>query len=692
MKRKDRYFVSIPPNVKLGMKLWGWKIGLRLSDDWNKTVEGETDEYLRQYMFECSSERSKSIVEFKFVLERADGTIIAWETGENHRKETVGDISVGYPVFDGSDAYPRVAGVAIPVFSLRSESDWGIGEYRDLIGFIEWSARSGLRVVQTLPINETTYGRDIADSYPYNPISVHALNPMYLSVCQMNEGVDIERYMAKGEELNKRKKIAYKEVCSLKWEAFDEIWKNIGRKIVWRADFKKWKKNQTWLSDYCLWCEKRDGGRWESDFYVWIQKACHEQMSAVSRRARELGVLLKGDLPIGVSPLGVEVERHPELFKTQLSAGAPPDYFSERGQNWGFPTYNWDEMKKDGYAWWKERLAAMGAYFDALRIDHILGFFRIWSIARDKRWGLQGYFDKALGYRYEEIRSKGLNRTFEELTTPYVTEAARGERKKNHAESAEDNSEWERSQVLFIQEEKDGEIYLHPRIADDKNAAVEMLSDVEKANYHAMCADYFYVRNDALWREEAIEKLKHLIGMTHMLVCGEDLGMLPMCVPDVMRQLHLLSLEIVTMPKQYGREFDDLSVVPYESVLTTTTHDMAPMRLWWESEGTDNGQSVRYYQEVAGMSGNAPKVYTTEVARNVVERHMKSGAMMVILPLQDYMAMDNGTRTDDAADERINVPDNPKNAWNYRIEENFEKGKEQLGILIKNLVTQAGRQ
>lgn len=686
---KDKYVVTIPPNVKLGIKLWGWKVGLRLDVDWEKTRDGVADERLQSYVFETEPLHD---VEFKFVLERQDGRLIAWETGENHRKTTESEVAVGFPVFEGSDAYPRIAGVSIPVFSLRSKNDWGIGEYRDLTEMVEWAAKSGLRVVQTLPINETTYGRDLSDSYPYNPISVHALNPMYLCVEQMSEGVDIERYKKIGQDLNERKEIAYQEVCTLKWDALDAIWQQIGKKIVKSVAFQRWKETQRgWLSEYCRWCQKRDDNRWPADFYAWIQKSCQEQMADATKNARRLGVLLKGDLPIGVSPHGVEVCSRPELFKTHLSAGAPPDYFSERGQNWGFPTYDWDEMKKDGYAWWKERLEAMSEYFDALRIDHILGFFRIWSIARDKKWGLQGYFDKAKGFRYEELRSRGLNRSFEELTQPYVSETARIERKKTHLETNDDFAEWERSQVLFVQEKKGKEIILHPRVSDDRNVATEMLTDEERATYHALCADYFYVRNDSLWRSEALEKLSYLMRMTHMLVCGEDLGMLPLCVPEVMRQLHLLSLEIATMPKQYGREFDDLSLVPYESVLTTTTHDMAPMRLWWETEGREKGQSERYFSMVAGMSGANWKDYTPVVARNVICRHMESGAMMVILPLQDYMAMEIATRTDDPHGERINVPDNPNNAWNYRIDKNFEKGKERLGNDILALVTRAGR-
>ncbi len=707
---RQKFSVAVPPNVKLGIKLWNWRIALRGSWDWSTSIQGSVDRSLSHFTF--TSDIPDDTFEYKFVIEDESAHILAWETGVNHIVQSRGKsdlLRVDFPVFQGDKAYPKVAGVSVPLFSLRGPDSWGIGEYPDLVRFIRWSASAGMRVVQLLPINDTTYTRTISDSYPYNPVSVHALNPLYLSLGLLFSTFKIQlentqhacwdSFRKKGAELNRLSQIDYSSVCELKWSAFEFLWQLVYENVASDKKFVQWQEeNKSWLPDYCDYCSLRDKETYAANmddyglFTAWIQYQCHLQMCEAAQEARNQGVLLKGDLPIGVSPVSVEVKTHPTLFKTHLSAGAPPDYFSERGQNWGFPTYDWDNMRAQDFAWWQERLSALDVYFDALRIDHILGFFRIWSIPSGKHWGLEGYFDKARGYSVEELHALGLGYSLHLLTHPYVTVHSEQEHRKKHPKEKHDDYQlWHQAQVLFVKEVKGEEIILHPRIAPDKNVALHLLTPPQQQIYLNLCDDYFYHRNDNLWRMEALGKLGPLLSMTHMLTCGEDLGMLPLCVPDVMRSLHLLSLEIATMPKQVGKEFDDLSCVPYESVLTTTTHDMAPMRLWWQTDGQCEGKAQRYYNEVVRLQGQAPQNYTSDVARQVVSSHLRSGAMMVIFPLQDLFALIPQLSTLDPFTERINVPDDPHNAWNYRVTNAFSTSETVLAKLLRGLLAQSGR-
>ena len=142
--------------------------------------------------------------------------------------------------------------------------------------------------------------------------------------------------------------------------------------------------------------------------YYFIQFHLHLQLLEATNYARANGVVLKGDIPIGISRNSVEAWTEPHYFNLNGQAGAPPDDFSVNGQNWGFPTYNWEVMEQDDYSWWMKRFRKMSEYFDAYRIDHILGFFRIWEIPMHAVHGLLGQFVPSLPMSREEIESYGL--------------------------------------------------------------------------------------------------------------------------------------------------------------------------------------------------------------------------------------------------------------------------------------------
>ena len=227
-----------------------------------------------------------------------------------------------------------------------------------------------------------------------------------------------------------------------------------------------------------------------------------------------------------------EAHFHPELFNLDSSAGAPPDFFSADGQNWGFPTYNRTSMERDDYAWRKSRLRKMSRFFDAFRIDHVLGFFRIWEIPAQYSSGLMGHFNPDLPYSREEIEALGL---------PLDT-------------------------GLFLDDPRHPGMYV-PIITADLSG----LADWQKENFCRLHDDFFFHRHDEFWRVNAEKKIPELLGATGMLACAEDLGMVPDCVPGVMDHWKMLSLEMACMEK--GRPW------PYLSVCATSSHDMSTLRM-----------------------------------------------------------------------------------------------------------------
>ena len=428
----------------------------------------------------------------------------------------------------------RGAGTAVPVFSLRSERDFGIGEFQDLHSLIDWAASTGQCIIQLLPVNDTTRKGEWLDSYPYSPISSFALHPLYMHLQSL--GIkETAAFKKEQKALNSLSEVDYPAVFKAKMKYIRKAFQSRGEKDMESAAFKKFaKENEFWLEEYALFCAKRDS--LEKEYYYWMQYHLDKQFAAEARYARSKGVSLKGDLPIGVSADSADAYWHPELFNLDSTAGAPPDFFSKDGQNWGFPTYNWEEMEKDNYAWWKARLKKMSEYFDAFRIDHILGFFRIWEIPAECRSGLDGHFNPALPYSAEEI---------------YFAQLPR--------------------EGLFHEDPRHPGMY-QPYITP----ASQSLPQWQQERFGAMYNDFFYHRHDDFWRRNAEKKLPELLSASGMLACGEDLGMVPDCVSGVMDHEKILSLKMRGMESEGG--WKELSVC------ATSSHDMETLRMQCESD------------------------------------------------------------------------------------------------------------
>lgn len=688
-------------------------------------------------------------LEYKYLLvDATTHTIAEWEGGENHSIAFADDSTlnvVNDENFRRNSTPWKAAGVAIPVFSLRSKKSFGVGEFDDLRLMIDWAAETGQRMIQTLPVNDTILHRNNRDSYPYNAVSVYALHPLYLNPYRAGKLKNDDQrkyYEQQRKALNSLPIVAYQEVMELKWAYLSELYEQEGTAVFRKKDFKQFfDSNKEWLVPYAAFSYLRDlygtpdTQKWDTHqsysqpaiedmcaatsevypkiaFYYFLQYHLHKQLSEVHAYAQSKKVALKGDIPIGVSPQSVDVWVEPELFNLHVQAGAPPDDFSATGQNWGFPTYNWELMAKDGFNWWKKRFAKMADYFDAYRIDHILGFFRIWEIPSTDVWGLKGYFNPALPYSVDEIRYKGIDWDEQRLTKPYITDellqnifgnSANAIKEqfllKNSDETlyfrpefdtqrkikryfAASNSESENNSVilrdglyslhceqLFIADEKKPGYY-HPRISMCEAYSFRSLNSEQQQRLRELHDDYFYRRHNDFWKENAYAKLPALLSATGMLVCGEDLGMVPDSVPEVMKSLEILSLEIQRMPKKYGQQFGLPADAPYLSVVTTSTHDMTPLRAWWKE---NSALTQRFYNDVLQREGAAPEKCEADIAKAIVKQHLESGAMWVILPWQDWIAMDEKLWREKEEDERINVPDNPRNFWCYRMHIGLEE-------------------
>lgn len=708
-----------------------------------------------------------SHLEFKFVAFRNAKNELLWENSMN-RTVDLPEMKAGELVsYELDQAFfalynRKLAGTQVPVFSLRTRKSAGIGDFGDLKTMIDFVASTGQKVLQLLPINDTTITHTWTDSYPYSCISVFAIHPQYADLHALPELKDAKA-RAEAEktraELNALDKIDYEKVNDFKINYLRQIFNQEGGKMMKTAEYKAFFQDaELWLVPYAQYSYLRDKNgtadfnQWPDHqvwdeaerkaladpktaayknvaFFYFVQFVLDRQMQEAHEHAKAKGVILKGDIPIGVNRNGCDVWTEPKYFNLNGQAGAPPDDFSVNGQNWGFPTYNWFEMLKDGCQWWNRRFKNMARYFDAYRIDHVLGFFRIWEIPVHSVHGLLGQFAPALAMSREEIESYGLHFQEDRFTRPFITDwvldrmfhERAGEVKEKYldrldderyqmkpevdtqrkvealfADATDEKELWLRdglyaliSDVLFVRDHTNPGVF-HPRISAQLDFIYESLYDNDKAAFNRLYNDYFYRRNNQFWYQEAMKKLPKLVQATRMLVCAEDLGMVPDCVPWVMDELKILSLELQSMPKDPSVKFGHLSRNPYRSVCTISSHDMPTLRMWWD----ENIQRTQeYYNTMLYRQGPAPHPLPGWLASDIISRHLTSPSMLCILSIQDWLATDEALRLPDADAERINIPANPKHYWRYRMHLNIEDlaADKRFMQSITEMISQSGR-
>jgi len=727
--------------------------------DWKMVLLGNTEslgnwEYLKtvpmsqtsQGIWETAVEISENYhIQYKYgIMDTVSGNVFDVEHGENRWALPNNDSEILQIKADHFFRYKsfelyHAAGVAVPVFALRTGNGFGVGEFSDLKMLADWAKKTNLGMLQILPINDTTANYTWTDSYPYAAISVYALHPQYLSIENLEFKLSkdlLKEYKIKKEKLNTLELIDYEQMIAGKWKFVRAVFEENQEKILKDKNFKKFiKDNDSWLLPYAAFCVLRDkyktpnfnnwkthkkyiAGKVASMFtakskdyaeimlHSWLQYQLHLQLMDAVDYTHTLGISIKGDLPIGIYRFSVEAWTEPELFGMDFQAGAPPDQFTDLGQNWEFPTYNWEAMKADGYQWWKNRFKALEQYFDAMRIDHILGFFRIWRMPISATQGILGYFYPAVPVKNEEFKARNIPFDFDRYCKPYINdqilwdyfgdakEMIQNQFMDNHFNGnysfkeefdtqrklkdffTENPHDWAEEKlislcanVLFLVEEtKEGNVY-HPRFNIHKTDSYKYLQDWEKKAVYELYLDYFFKRQDGLWYQSAMEKLPVILNSTDMLICGEDLGLVPDCVPEVMDKLAITALKVQRMPSE-NIAFYNPKNASYLNVVTASSHDSSTLRQWWQE---DRNMTVKYFREQLHQFGTAPGELVPEIAEMIMKQHLYNDAMLAIFPIQEFLATDHSLRNGNMDNERINVPAIFPHYWRYRMHVNLEE-------------------
>lgn len=682
----------------------------------------------------------------------------------------------------------RGAGVAVPVFGLRSEQGAGIGEFADLKGLVDWCNKAGMKMIQLLPVTDTTahVPTDHRDSYPYSSISVYALHPMYLrmgdipgissglkaEIQRETKRLNAEDYYKEAQwdqDLNTElhRPVDFPAVMKVKNDIMRKAFKEIGQKMLESQGFKDWfAKAEFWVRPYGLFCKLRDffgtanHEEWgalgmgrvsydkmmemtaaDSEFYSGIsyywfaQYILHLQLLDASEYAAKHSVVLKGDLPIGVDRNSCDAWFEPAQFHMNKKTGAPPDDYADQGQNWGFPTYNWAQMEKDGYRWWRSRLGWMSNYFHAYRIDHILGFFRIWEMPATATGGLLGRFRPSLPITRDELRSVNLEGAIDRLCEPWIC--------KHHMEGIFGN-DWGRVKDRFMDEsygrfrfkqglcseveierivnaegsclgyrtneqliaslntlvnnvvllrddEKPNDCF-YPRIEMWKSSSFMELDGGQQHSLRTLYQSYFYGRQDQYWADTAMKKLPPLLDSSDMLVCGEDLGMIPACVKGVLEQLVIMGLKIQRMPApgESAGAFGTPDKYPHMSVCTPSCHDMSTVAGWWEEDG---GRRQTFWNSMLQRGDGAPEQCTPEIAEMIFKQHVWSPSCWAVFPIQDILQLDDKMRSGNPKGDQINWPPNPKHYWRWRSRVSNEEllSRGDFAGRIREMLDQSGR-
>lgn len=722
---------------------------------------------LQEWAINIDAELLFDEAEYKYVIVDKDNNIIRWEESMNRHLRS--PKLMPKQMWVKTDRQPvlsyanwKAAGVVIPVFSIRTNNSYGVGDFGDLKTLISWAVKTKLHAIQILPINDTMMTGSWQDSYPYNSISIYAFHPLYCNINalpRLKQKLQMEKFLMKQQQLNALAQIDYEQVIALKMEYLRLVFAQEGQEVLESDEFKAFfNDNKDWLLPYAAFSYLRDqygtpefqtwpkyskynkreveklGMPGAADYdkvalYYYIQYQLHLQLLEVRNTARANGIIIKGDIPIGISRQSVEAWSDPHLFNLDGQAGAPPDDFSANGQNWGFPTYNWDAMAEDGYQWWQRRFKKMAEYFDAYRIDHVLGFFRIWEIPTHSVHGLLGQFSPSMPMSANEIEGYGMRFNPELMTRPYITDATlesifgyradlvktlylnprtdgRYDLKEEYStqrliekefagKKEEDNISLREglyslvSCVLFVRDRKFPELY-HPRISAHLDFIYKSLPQHEQEAFMRLYNDYYYRRHNDFWYKEAMKKLPALTQATRMLVCAEDLGMVPDCVPWVMNNLKIITLEIQSMPKSPALQFGRLWENPYRSVATISTHDMSPLRMWWDE---DMERAQQFYNNAIFKDGPAPHPAPGWLCEDIIADHLFSPSVLCLLSLQDLLSIDERLRLADPTAERINIPANPRHYWRYRMHLSVEQlmNEDKFNSRLASLIENSGR-
>lgn len=627
-----------------------------------------------------------------------------------------------------------MTGVAVPVSALRSAASCGVGEYPDLVALGDWASGVGLEVIQLLPVNDTG-----ANASPYSALSAFALHPLFL---RLEDVRGAERYAGEialwRRKSEARPRLDYRGTLAFKLSVLERIHRDRSAEIAADPGFAAWLSEQPWVRPYAAFRvleRANDGASWETwggaatdaaaavgscwdasgdacRFHAWVQREAATQLAAAARAIERRGVRLKGDLPILMSGQSADVWHERHLFDATMRAGAPPDMYSARGQMWGFPVYDWSAMAADGYAWWKARLAHAARFFHAFRIDHVLGFFRIWQVPATEASGLLGWFDPAEALTRDDLAAAGFDEAAVRwLSVPHVrgdelrarlgADAARVAARYLQRIGGEDlynlRPEIDREDAIRALDEREpirealyrwhadrtllaaGEDRFFPSWHHERSQAFLGLDDARRVRLQEL-ARARRAASERVWERRGRELLAMVRDASDMLVCAEDLGDVPDCVPRVLADLGILGLRIERWAREWkrpGSPFIPPSDYPELTVATPSVHDTSTLRGWWEEDRAER----QAYFPLLGLEGPCPERMTAEVHAAIVERCLGARSRLCVLQLQELLDLDPELWSPDPRADRINVPGTVADTnWTWRMPLTLESLAGRTGL------------
>jgi 4-alpha-glucanotransferase len=638
-------------------------------------------------------------------------------------------------------ANKRLFGVVVPVGALRTKNGIGVGEFPDLCDFAILCKKMKLGLIQLLPVNDTGF-----ESSPYFSLTAFGLHPLYLRIGDLDEYNKIDNSIKKQiktvrDKFEKNNRFSHYEVLKAKLEICRAIYDISKADIIKNADkgcLSDWIKQNSWVKQYAVYRRLKDQNelkswkewqeyrtvtakdieklwndeklREEHIFWVWLQQALDIQFSNAAKKIEELGIILKGDLPILMNEDSCDVWANPEIFNQEFSAGAPPDMYCPDGQNWGFPIYNWEEQEKDNFAWWRNRLAVAGKYYKAFRIDHVLGFFRIWASSKHDNSSALGRFIPYKPFTTGDLKKLGFDKNrIRWVSNPHLpTKEILNELKSNWGSQYTEKEISEAADTIFskalervnkedlwlfkknIMGEKDIDaLGLHPAIRNylfkkwrdrifleyekgkytpvwlhKETTAYKSLSEAEKKALKEMIEKHDKI-SEKTWKILGMNLLSVLVESSHMLPCAEDLGVVPDCLPKVLSRLKILGLRVIRWMRDWDKEghpfipFEDYSNL---SVCTLAVHDTTTIRQWWEKEADQ-----ALFSGFIGVP-SLPKIYNPGTAKIILSKAVTARSRIRVFQIQDLLHLSNNWYSENPADERVNVPGTVNDFnWTYRL-------------------------
>ena len=657
-------------------------------------------------------------------------------------------------------------GFVLPLLALRTQ-DKPCGEFPDLEKLAVLAKKWGMNLIQILPVNDSGW-----QASPYSALSSIALNPIYLSIKDLPEFEQLSPALCgsltqMNAQLALHKRVPYGEVLDAKLKILSQAWEEISspsfsNRTGVLSVLEGWVKENEWVRPYGCFLElkKRFGGlpwwNWpeyatvrqddietllsdssfakQVDFWAWVQMRAYWQFENACTLVHAMGIDLMGDIPILMNRDSVDAWYDRQIFDFDFFAGAPPDAGSPPGQNWGFPLYRWDVIEKTGWAFWKTRLEAADHFYSSYRIDHVLGFFRIWAVGKAERDGYLGHFEPEMDYTREELHELGFSdERIQWLSQPHIPESAveaifallKAAHDESNALPQQDTAKFR--SVLFsqigteplyrfsgqIQGSADFDRLVRDFLPTSGTNGVSYGAQNEKAlksslvswwrnrsllelpNGHFIAAPNYWNTqawcslsdderqelkslierkgeiSNKLWLENGRKILSAITGHVTMQPCAEDLGFLSPGVPQTLDDLNIPGLRVLRWTRYY--EEPGAPFVPPDKYPANSVACTSVHDSSTLREWWRDEPDKAKLWDVLQLPGSCPDDLDPAAALQVVRAFAMVNSRFLVYPLQDLLACDEHYREENPKDERINIPGTCDDFdWTYRMKPSIE--------------------